>query len=103
MSDAAYYREFHIALALAGAVVVIAATLLILIWVAARRILSLATAALGIVTTIKENTMSIWDLQDTNHTAIDILQEADKIEENAGAVAQALVETEPKNQPEWKQ
>ena len=102
MNDAAYYREFYIALALAGAVVLIAATQLILIWVAARRILSLATAALGIVTTIKENTMSIWNLQDTNHTAIGILQEADKIEENAGAVAQALVETEPKNQPEWK-
>ena len=103
MNDAAYYREFYIALALVGAVVLIAATLLILIWVAARRILTLATAALGIVTTIKENTMSIWGLQDTNHTAIDILREADRIEENASAVAQALIETEPKNQPEWKQ
>ena len=102
MNDAAYYREFYLALALVGAVVLIAATLLILIWVAARRILNLATAALGIVTTIKENTMSIWGLQDTNHTAIDILREADRIEGNAGAVAQAMVVTEPKNQPEWK-
>ena len=49
MNDATYYKEFYIALAIAGAIVVIAALLLILIWVAARRILKLANAALGIV------------------------------------------------------
>ena len=36
MNDAAYYDEFYIGLAIAGAIVVIAATLLILIWIAAR-------------------------------------------------------------------
>ncbi len=94
MNDAQYYKEFYIALAIAGAIVVIAATLLILIWVAARRILKLANAALGIVVNIKQNTLSIWELQNTNHKAVDILNEADTILGSAGAVAQAFHETE---------
>ena len=94
MNDAAYYNEFYIALAIAGAIVMIAAVLLILILVAARRILKLAGAALGIVVNIKKNTLSIWELQNTNHKAIDIFNDADTILSNAGAVATALQETE---------
>ena len=94
MNDAEYYREVYIALAIAGAIVVIAATLLILIWVAARRILKLANAALGIVVNIKQNTLSIWELQNTNHKAVEILNEADTILGSAGAVANAFHETE---------
>jgi hypothetical protein len=94
MNDAQYYKEFYIALAIAGAIVVIAALLLILIWIAARRILKLANAALGIVVNIKQNTLSIWELQNTNHKAVDILNEADTILGSAGAVAQAFHETE---------
>lgn len=94
MNDAEYYNEFYIGLAIAGAIVLIAATLLILILIAARRILKLATAALGIVIKIKQNTLSIWGLQETNHKAIDILNEAGTILSNAGAVATALHETE---------
>ena len=94
MNDAAYYSEFYIALAIAGAIVMIAAVLLILILVAARRILKLAGAALGIVVNIKKNTLSIWELQNTNHKAIDIFNDADTILSNAGAVATALQETE---------
>lgn len=94
MNDAAYYNEFYIGLAIVGAIVLIAATLLILILIAARRILKLAGTALGIVIKIKQNTLSIWELQNTNHKAIDILNEADTILSNAGAVATALHETE---------
>ena len=94
MNDAEYYNMFYIGLAIAGAIVLIAATLLILILFAARRILKLAGAALGIVVNIKQNTLSIWELQNTNHKAIDILSEADTILSNAGAVAMALHETE---------
>lgn len=94
MNDAAYYETFYVWLAVIGAIVLIAAVLLILILVAARRILTLAHAALGIVVTIKQNTLSIWALQDTNHTASAILSEAGNIENNAGAVAQVLHETE---------
>ena len=94
MNDAAYYNEFYVGLAIVGAIVLIAATLLILILIAARRILKLAGAALGIVVNIKQNTLCIWELQNTNHKAIDILNEADTILSNAGAVATALHETE---------
>lgn len=94
MNDASYFNEFYIGLALAGLIVVIAATLLIMILIAARRILKLANAALGIVVNIKQNTLSIWELQNTNHKAIDISNDADTILSNAGAVAMALQETE---------
>ena len=94
MNDADYYSKFYVALAIVSVLVVVAATLLILILIAARRILGLATAALDLVVTIKQNTISIWALQDTNHKAMAILNEADSIDANAGAVAQALHETE---------
>lgn len=94
MNDASYYQEFYIGLIIAGVIVLIAATLLILILIAARRILHLAGAALSIVIRIKENTLCIWELQNTNHKAIDILHGAESILSNAGAVAQALHETE---------
>lgn len=94
MNDDLYYNQFYIGLAIAGAIVIIAATLLILILIAAKRILKLANAALGIVVSIKTNTLSIWELQNTNHKAINILNEADTILSNAGAVATALQETE---------
>jgi len=94
MNDTSYYNEFYIGLAIVGAIVAIAAVLLILILIAAKRILKLASAALGIVINIKQNTMSIWGLQATNHKAIDILKDADTILSNAGAVATALHETE---------
>ena len=94
MNDAAYYNQFYIGLAIAGALVVVAALLLILIWMAARRILKLATAALSLVIKIKENTMSIWGLLETNHKAVSILSEAETIENSAGLVAEAFHETE---------
>ena len=94
MNDAAYYNQFYIGLALAGAIVIIAAILLILIWMAARRILKLATAALSLVVKIKENTLSIWGLLETNHKAVNILSEAETIENSAGLVAEAFHETE---------
>jgi hypothetical protein len=94
MNDSEYLNRFYIGLAIAGAIVLIAAVLLILILIAARRILKLANAALGIVVNIKQNTLSIWELQNTNHKAVDILNEADTILSNAGAVATALHETE---------
>ncbi|MEO6132464.1 MAG: hypothetical protein ABIQ02_11495 [Saprospiraceae bacterium] len=94
MNDAAYYQQFYIGLAIAGALVVVAAVLLLLIWMSARRILKLAVIALGVVIRIKENTMIIWALQETNNKAINILTEAETIEQRAGMVSEAFHETE---------
>lgn len=94
MDEATLYNNWIVGLAIAAVVILIAAALLILVWTAARRILRLAQAALALVTEIKENTQSVWALEQTNEVAGDILQEAREIETHAGAVAEALHKTQ---------
>lgn len=94
--DEALYNQWYIGLAIAVVVIVIAAVLLIMIWLAAKRILKLATIALGLVIQIKENTTSIWELQETNKVANSILNEAKNIRDHAGLVASSLEEVETK-------
>ncbi len=90
MDDATLYGNFYVGLAIAVVLIIAAAALLILVWFAARRILRLATAALGLVEQIKENTNSIWGLQTTNEVATNILEGAEAIDAHAGLVAEAL-------------
>ena len=90
------YNQWYIGLAIAALVIVIAAILLIMIWLAAKRILKLANTALGMVIQIKENTNSIWELQDTNKVAVSILNEAKNIRDHASLVAGSLEEVEIK-------
>jgi hypothetical protein len=79
MTDAELFTNWYIGLGLAAVVVVIAAVLLILVWLAARRILTLAVAALALVKQINQNTQTIWALEATNQTALDILADAQSI------------------------
>lgn len=97
MDEATLYSNWYLGLAIAVVLILAAAVLLLLVWNSARRILRLASAALGIVTEIKENTNSIWGLQQTNKVACDILDGAKAIETHAGMVAEALHETEEKS------
>ena len=90
MENEALFNEWLIGLVLVSVIVVIAAVLLILVFLAARRILKLAGAALKIVTQIKNNTNAIWELENTNKVAVDIKNEAEAIEEHAILVAEAL-------------
>ncbi|MFQ5651235.1 MAG: hypothetical protein ACE5IY_14955 [bacterium] len=92
MNDTELFANWYLSLGIAAVVVLIAASLLIAVWLAARRILKLAVAALGLVTQIKENTRSIWNLQDTNATAAKILDTAKSIKTHGAMVAQALHE-----------
>jgi len=96
MTDTTLYNDWLIGLALAAVVVVIAAVLLLMVWSAARRILHLANTALELVVQIKENTQSIWELEQTNKVASGILEEAGEIETHAGMVAEALHKAEHK-------
>ena len=96
MDDATLYSNFYIGLGIAVVIILAAALLLIMVWMAARRILRLASAALGIVVQIKENTNSIWGLQTTNEVATDILEGAKAIEAHAGLVAEALNQSKDK-------
>ena len=90
MENEALFNEWLIGLGLVSLIVVIAAVLLILVLLAAKRILRLAGAALEIVTQIKNNTHSIWELETTNKVAVDIQNEAEAIEAHATLVAEAL-------------
>lgn len=92
MENTELYNRWLIGLAIVAAIVVIAAILLILIWVAAKRILRLAGAALTIVKQIQFNTDSIWELQKTNNVAFGIDAETTAIKEHATLVAEALEE-----------
>lgn len=90
MDDTTLYGNFYVGLAIAVVIIIAAAVLLILVILSARRILRLATAALGLVVQIKENTNSIWGLQTTNEVATDILEGAEAIDSHAGLVVEAL-------------
>jgi len=90
MDESTLISNFYLGLAIAAVIIVAAAVLLILVILAARRILRLATAALGLVVQIKENTNSIWDLQTTNKVATDISNGAESIDAHAGLVVEAL-------------
>lgn len=90
MENEILFNEWLIGLGLVSLIVVIAAVLLILVFLAAKRILRLAGAALEIVTQIKNNTLPIWELETTNKVAVDIQNEAEAIQAHATLVAEAL-------------
>ena len=92
MTDAELYSNWFFWLGIAAVIIVAAAVLLILVWLAARRILKLAVAALGLVQQINSNTAIIWALEDTNATAVNILEDAQRIRDHGASVAQALHE-----------
>jgi len=96
MNDSVLYQSWIFWLVIATVLIVAAATLLILVIVAARRILRLATAALGLVVQIKENTGSIWGLQQTNQVAGKILQGSKDIKDHLTLVSDALHELDSK-------
>ena len=96
MNDDTLYASWFLWLGVATVLVLAAATLLLLVNAAARRILRLASAALGLVVEIKQNTNSIWGLQQTNEVAGQILQGSSDIKAHLTLVADALHELDTK-------
>lgn len=90
MSDADLWTAWRIWMGVATLVILLAAGLLITIWLAARKILMDAGRALNAVEAIRQNTLPIWGLQQTNVVAEDILQTVRAIEQKGGALAGAL-------------
>lgn len=90
MSDAELWAAWRLWLAVAAVVVLIAASLLVAIWLTARRILAEALRALAAAETIQKNTAAIWELQATNQVAERILETVESIERKGGTLAQAL-------------
>lgn len=74
----------------AGAIIAIAAGLLIAIWLTARAIYAHALRALKAAEAIRVNTNPIWELQSTNEVAVQLLATVQAIEGKGGALARAL-------------
>ena len=96
MNDDTLYASWYIWLGIATVIILAAAVLLLLVNAAARRILRLASAALGLVVEIKQNTSSIWGLQKTNEVAGQILQGSSDIKTHLTLVADALHDLDSK-------
>ncbi len=90
MSAQEIYGWWTLWLGVAGVIVVAAAALLIAIIVLARQIGALAATGLAVVEQIEQNTKPIWQLNATNHVAVELLGGAQAIEGNAVAIAGAL-------------
>jgi hypothetical protein len=94
MTDAELWASWRIWMGVATVVILIAASLLIIIWLTARRILADAVRALNAVEAIRAQTQAIWALEETNHVAEDILATVQAIEAKGGALAGALQKKE---------
>ena len=90
MSAQEIYNWWTLWLGVAGVIVVAAAALLIAIIMLARQIGALAATGLAVVEQIEQNTKPIWQLNATNHVAVELLGGAQAIEGNAVAIAGAL-------------
>lgn len=95
MTDAQLWSAWQLWLGVAVVVVVIAASLLITIWLTARKILFDAGRALAAGEAIRKQTQAIWALETTNTVAQDILANVQAIEEKANALGQAVGRKEP--------
>ncbi|MDQ3081947.1 MAG: hypothetical protein M3R07_07010, partial [Gemmatimonadota bacterium] len=85
MTDTELWRAWGLWMALAVVVILIAAVLLITIWLTARSILAHARRALAAAEKIRESTMPIWALQTTNEVAGGLLETVQSIEAKGGA------------------
>ncbi len=90
MNDAELWSAWRLWMIVAAVVIVIAATLLVVIWRTARGIHAEAVRAIAAAERIRQNTQSIWALQTTNEVAAQMLETVEHIEQSGGALATAL-------------
>ena len=90
MTDVDLWAAWRLWMAVATLVVLIAAGLLITIWLTARKILADAVRALNAAEAIRAQTQPLWGLQQTNEVAEEILDAVTAIEKKATLLADAL-------------
>ncbi len=90
MTDAELWSAWRLWMGVAIAVVLIAAGLLITIWLTARSIRTHAVRALHAAERIRAQTQPIWGLQTTNDVAVELLATVRSIEAKGGKLAEAL-------------
>ncbi len=90
MTDTELWSAWWLWMGVATLVILIAAALLVTIWLTARSILAHARRALAAAERIRESTMPIWALETTNEVAGEILETVQSIEAKGGALVAAL-------------
>jgi hypothetical protein len=90
MISADLWAAWRLWMLVAGVVVLVAASLLVTIWLTARSIAAHATRALRAAEAIRANTRPIWELQTTNEVAGEILDTVRDIEAKAQKLVEAL-------------
>ena len=90
MTDADLWAAWRLWMVVGAVVVLLAAGLLVTIWLTARSIVAHATRALRAAEGIRDNTRCIWQLQTTNEVAEEILATVESIEAGAAKLADAL-------------
>lgn len=90
MTDTELWRAWGIWMGVAALVIVIAAALLITIWLTARSILAHAMRAHAAAEKIRVSTLPIWELQTTNEVAAGLLDAVQSIEAKGGKLVEAL-------------
>lgn len=90
MTDTDLWAAWRLWTALATVIILVAASLLVTIWLTARSISAHARRALRAVTAIRDNTRVIWELQTTNEVAADIRDTVCDIEAKVTKLVDAL-------------
>lgn len=90
MSDPDLWAAWRLWMVVATLIVLVAASLLVAIWLTARSILRHAVRALAAAEHIRQNTLPIWQLQTSNEVAAQLLTTVRAIESKGGALTDAL-------------
>jgi hypothetical protein len=90
MSDADLWAAWRLWMLVASAVVLVAAALLVTIWLTARSIAGHARRAVVALEAIRLNTRAIWAVQTTNEVADGLRDTVRDIETKATALVEAL-------------
>jgi hypothetical protein len=90
MTDADLWAAWRVWMAVGVVVVLVAAALLVTIWLTARSIAAHARRAVRALEAIRENTRAIWGLQTTNEVAEELRDTVRDIETKAAVLVEAL-------------
>ena len=90
MTSAELWGAWRLWMLVGGAVVLVAAALLVTIWLTARSIADQAARALRAAEAIRDSTRAIWELQTTNEVAEQLRDTVHDIETKATQLVEAL-------------
>jgi Tfp pilus assembly protein PilN len=90
MTSAELWGAWRLWMLVGGVVVLVAAALLVTIWLTARSIADQAARALRAAEAIRDSTRAIWELQTTNEVAEQLRDTVHDIETKATQLVEAL-------------